>query len=92
MIVTLNADRLNSAEVGLGYGTDTGTRLRGQYRRAIVNKRGHSFDANLELSQIRQSIDGRYNIPYNHPLMTISVSWVVMSVKNVMVWPKVMAC
>ncbi|MBT0886662.1 MULTISPECIES: autotransporter assembly complex protein TamA [Acinetobacter] len=68
VIVSLNADRLNSAEVGAGYGTDTGVRLRGQYRRAIVNKRGHSFDANLELSQIRQAIDGRYNIPYNHPL------------------------
>ena len=61
VIVTLNADRLNSAEVGLGYGTDTDIRLRGQYRRAIVNKRGHSFDANIELSGIRQSIDGRYN-------------------------------
>ena len=59
VIVTLNADRLNSAEVGLGYGTDTDIRLRGQYRRAIVNKRGHSFDANMELSGIRQSIDGR---------------------------------
>ncbi|MGE8561363.1 MAG: autotransporter assembly complex protein TamA [Acinetobacter sp.] len=68
VIVTLNADRLNSAEVGAGYGTDTGARLRGQYRRAIVNRRGHSFDANLELSQIRQSIDGHYNIPYHHPL------------------------
>ncbi|ANF81898.1 hypothetical protein A3K93_06630 [Acinetobacter sp. NCu2D-2] len=68
VIVTLNADRLNSAEVGVGYGTDTGARLRGQYRRAIVNKRGHSFDANLEVSQIRQSIDARYNIPYHHPL------------------------
>lgn len=68
VIVTLNADRLNSAEVGLGYGTDTDIRLRGQYRRAIVNKRGHSFDANIELSGIRQSIDGRYNIPYHHPL------------------------
>src|SRR5690606_36733653 len=33
-----------------------------------VNKRGHSFDANLELSGIRQSVDGRYNIPYHHPL------------------------
>jgi translocation and assembly module TamA len=54
--------------VGLGYGTDTDIRLRGQYRRAIVNKRGHSFDANIELSGIRQSIDGRYNIPYHHPL------------------------
>ncbi|RZG82410.1 outer membrane protein assembly factor [Acinetobacter sp. WCHAc060033] len=68
VIVTLNADRLNSLETGIGYGTDTGVRLRGQYRRAIVNHLGHSFDANMELSQIRQSIDARYNIPYKHPL------------------------
>ncbi len=68
VIVTLNADKLNSAEIGAGFGTDTGTRVRGQYRRAIVNKRGHSFDANMEVSKIRQAIDGRYNIPYNHPL------------------------
>ncbi len=66
--VTLNADQLNSVEVGAGYGSDSGARLRTQYRRAIVNQRGHSFDANLELSEIRQSIDGRYNIPYKHPL------------------------
>ena len=68
VIVELNADKLNSAELGLGFGTDTGPRVRSQYRRAIVNKRGHSFDANMEISQIRQSIDGRYNIPYKHPL------------------------
>ncbi len=68
VIVTLNADQLNSLETGLGYGTDTGVRLRSQYRRAIVNRYGHSFDANLEVSQIRQAIDGRYNIPYTHPL------------------------
>jgi translocation and assembly module TamA len=68
VLVTLNADRLNSAEVGVGYGSDTGFRLRSQYRRAIVNKRGHSFDANMELSQIRQAIEGKYNIPFNHPL------------------------
>ncbi len=66
--VTLNADQLNSVEVGAGYGSDSGARLRAQYRRAIVNRRGHSFDANFELSEIRQSIDGRYNIPYKHPL------------------------
>ncbi|EPQ4027700.1 autotransporter assembly complex protein TamA [Acinetobacter baumannii] len=68
VIVTLNADKLNSLETGIGYGTDTGARLRSQYRRSIVNKYGHSFDANLELSQIRQSIDGRYSIPYKHSL------------------------
>ena len=68
VIVTLNADKLNNLEAGVGYGTDTGVRLRSQYRRAIVNNRGHSFDANMELSQIRQAFDGKYNIPYNHPL------------------------
>ena len=68
VVVTLNADNLNSLETGLGYGTDTGARIRSQYRRAIVNKYGHSFDANLEVSQIRQSIDGRYSIPYKNPL------------------------
>ncbi|MFB2537822.1 MULTISPECIES: autotransporter assembly complex family protein [unclassified Acinetobacter] len=68
VIVELNADYLNSLEAGIGYGTDTGVRLRSQYRRAIVNDRGHSFDANLELSKIRQSFSGRYMIPYNHPL------------------------
>ena len=68
IVVTLNADKLNSLETGVGYGTDTGARIRSQYRRAIVNKYGHSFDANIEVSQIRQSIDGRYSIPYKHPL------------------------
>ena len=68
VIVTLNADRLNSFETGIGYGTDSGVRVRGQYRRAIVNHLGHSFDANMEVSKIRQAIDARYNIPYKHPL------------------------
>lgn len=68
VIVSLNADQLNNVEAGIGYGTDTGVRLRTQYRRAIVNDRGHSFDANIELSQIRQSFDARYMIPYKHPL------------------------
>ena len=66
--VTLNADKLNNLETGVGYGTDSGVRLRTQYRRSIVNDRGHSFDANMELSQKRQAVDGRYMIPYKHPL------------------------
>ena len=68
VIVYLNADELNNLEAGIGYGTDTGVRLRTQYRRAIVNDRGHTFDANIELSKIRQSFDGRYMIPYKDPL------------------------
>ncbi|WP_111892302.1 autotransporter assembly complex protein TamA [Acinetobacter sp. MB5] len=68
VIVTLNTDKLNSAELGVGWGTDTGPRVRAQYRRAIVNSSGHSFDANMEVSQITQSIDTRYSIPNKDPL------------------------
>lgn len=68
VVVTINTDKPNSAEVGIGYGTDTKVRLRSQYRKALVNDRGHSLDSNLELSKIRQAVDGRYTIPYKHPL------------------------
>lgn len=68
VVVTVNADKPNSAEVGIGYGTDTEFRLRSQYRKALVNSRGHSVESNLELSKIRQAIDVRYNLPYKHPL------------------------
>ncbi|WP_166739009.1 autotransporter assembly complex protein TamA [Alkanindiges illinoisensis] len=74
VVVTVNADKPNSAEVGVGYGTDTEFRLRSQYRKALVNLRGHSLESNLELSKIRQAIDVRYNLPYKHPLEdTISI-------------------
>lgn len=74
VVVTVNADEPNSAEVGIGYGTDTEIRLRGQYRKALINSSGHSVEANLELSKIRQALDVRYNLPYKHPLEdTVSI-------------------
>ena len=74
VVVTVNTENPNSAEVGIGYGTDTEFRLRGQYRKALINDRGHSVEANLEVSKIRQAFDARYNLPYKHPLEdTISV-------------------
>lgn len=66
--VLVDARQPNSAEAGIGYGTDTAVRFRSQYRRALLNDRGHSLDANLELSKIRQAIDTRYSLPYKHPL------------------------
>lgn len=74
VVVSVNADKPNSAEAGIGYGTDTGVRLRTQYRKALINSHGHNLDSNLEVSQIRQSLDVRYNLPYKHPLEdTLSV-------------------
>lgn len=68
VIVTLNADQPNSMEIGMGYGTDTGFRTRMQYRRAFINRLGHSLQGNIELSQIRQAGEVRYYIPYHHPI------------------------
>ncbi len=66
--VIVDARKPNSAEVGLGYGTDTGMRVRSQFRRALLNDRGHSIDGNVEISKIRQALDLRYAQPYKHPL------------------------
>lgn len=69
--IVLNADNPNSVEAGVGYGTDTGPRIRAQYRRALVNDSGDSFDANTELSQTVNSLDLRYNIPMTNPLSDV---------------------
>ncbi len=71
VVVTLNADHPNNVEAGVGYGTDTGPRIRAQYRRALVNDSGDSFDANAELSQNVNSLDLRYNIPMSNPLSDV---------------------
>jgi translocation and assembly module TamA len=71
VVVTLNADNPNSVEAGVGFGTDTGPRIRAQYRRALVNDSGDSFDANTELSKTNNSLDLRYNIPMSNPLSDV---------------------
>lgn len=68
VLVVLDARHPNAAEVGVGYGTDTEFRLRGQYRRALINDRGHSLESNVELSKLRQALEARYLMPYHHPL------------------------
>lgn len=54
-------------EVGAGYGTDTGPRIRltTEFRR--LNRRGHYADADLRVSTTEQSITARYNIPVGLP-------------------------
>jgi translocation and assembly module TamA len=54
-------------EVGVGYGTDTGPRIRlaTEFRR--LNRRGHFADGDARLSTTEQSITARYNIPVGLP-------------------------
>lgn len=66
--ISLNAQQPTTVEAGIGYGTDTRLRGRAQFRRNLINDRGHSLEGNLELSRIRRALDVRYNLPYRHPL------------------------
>ncbi|RUO37862.1 outer membrane protein assembly factor [Aliidiomarina taiwanensis] len=54
-------------QVGLGYGTDTGARLKFEQNRRWVNTRGHRFNAQLQASEILTNIGTRYVIPGSQP-------------------------
>jgi len=56
----------HSATIGIGYGTDTGPRLRGSLTRHYVNKHGHSAGLEAELSADSQELSAYYRLPH-HP-------------------------
>ncbi len=68
VMVTVAADKPNQVDVGVGYATDIGPRLSLVWRRPLLNERGHSIETTTEISQVRQSIDFRYGIPWKHPV------------------------
>ena len=62
-------------EAGIGYGTDTGARLSlgTEWRR--INQYGHNLDADMRLSQIKNSIGANYRIPLgNEPGENVTLS------------------
>lgn len=65
--VHAQARKTQRYEIGVGYGTDTGPRIRlaAEYRR--LNRRGHYADGDARLSTSEQSITARYNIPVGLP-------------------------
>lgn len=52
---------------GLGYGTDTGGRIRLGVRNRFVNDRGHQAGAEIEVAEIRRGITLGYSIPLKNP-------------------------
>ncbi|PJX15698.1 outer membrane protein assembly factor [Halomonas sp. 141] len=61
------ADR-HQYEVGIGFATDVGPRLRFGWRQPWINQLGHSLDHNLYLSAPEQRFTGVYNIPLEDPI------------------------
>lgn len=61
------ADR-HQFEVGIGYATDVGPRLRFGWEQPWINRYGHSLDHDLYISAPEQRFTGVYNVPLEDPL------------------------
>ena len=61
------ADR-HQFEVGIGYATDVGPRLRFGWQQPWINRYGHSLDHDLYLSAPEQRFTGVYKLPLEDPL------------------------
>ena len=76
--VDLQARQRNSVSTGVGYSTDEGPRLRLGFTRHYVNNRGHQLTADSRFSEVRQSLDARYEIPLRDPLrdnLSVNIGW-----------------
>lgn len=65
--VQLEMRKRSKYTFGLGYGTDTGARVRADAEYRWVNSRGHKMDIRLLGSQIKSSLDVSYAIPAENP-------------------------
>lgn len=65
--VKLTPQKRSLYQGGFGFGTDTGARMQLGLTRRWVNRRGHTLDARLRLSQIRQQFTTSYQIPGFQP-------------------------
>lgn len=54
----------NSFEIGSGYSTDIGPRVRVMWKKPWINSYGHSLESNFSLSIIEQIFDLNYKIPF----------------------------
>ncbi|WP_369959327.1 autotransporter assembly complex family protein [Pseudomonas benzenivorans] len=66
--VQLQVRKPRSLGLGLGVSTDVGVRGRANWTRHYANRKGHSYGAELELSQPRQNVGLWYDVPRDPPL------------------------
>jgi translocation and assembly module TamA len=58
----------NSYSFGAGYGTDTGVRGTISWLNPRVNDRGHRMRVQLQVSEAKQNLNARYDIPFGDPV------------------------
>lgn len=61
--VLVTPNKKNRMEVGVGYSSDEGARVRWSWIKPWLNKRGHSVEFNTKISKIKQNGEIIYKIP-----------------------------
>jgi translocation and assembly module TamA len=73
----------NSYSFGAGYGTDTGVRGTISWLNPLLNDRGHRLRVWLQVSEITQNLNARYDIPFGDPVLEkFSVQFLTQSEKT----------
>jgi translocation and assembly module TamA len=65
--IVLQPRRKNRYALGVGYGTDTGARVRLGWEKPLINSQGHRFASELKLSEIGNSLTASYSLPVLNP-------------------------
>lgn len=66
IMVKLEPAPRNKYEMGLGYSTDTGPRVKMSWDKPWINRYGHSLQSQFYVSKDKQTIESNYIIPLNN--------------------------
>ena len=59
--------KVSSYQAGVGFSTNTGARIRGDYSRHRINRHGHQGEAKALFSKVLSSVNLNYTLPWNNP-------------------------
>lgn len=68
LYVFVGSNQPRDAQVGLGYGTDTGVRATGKIDYNLINRQGYQAGAETEVSSITKNVGVYVSRPWKHPL------------------------
>lgn len=68
LYVFVSADKPRDAQVGIGYGTDTGVRATAKIDYNLINRQGYQAGAETEVSRITKNVTVYGSRPWKHPL------------------------
>ncbi len=68
LYVFVSSDKPRDAQVGLGYGTDTGVRATAKIDYNLINRKGYQAGAEVELSRVTKNATVYGSRPWKHPL------------------------